>query len=115
MALAWILDNFAVVATIVLFVAGIVLRERKRAWFEWANETLFMAFDNAEKRGILEGLNGADKLQHYLNIWRQAYREQFGKEPSGNAMIYAINKAAELSKQEKEIREKVAALANPKS
>lgn len=115
MALEWILDNFAVVATIVLFVAGIILRERQRAWFEWANETLFLAFDNAEKRGLLEGLSGADKLRHYLNIWRQAYREQFGEEPSESAINYAINRAAELSKQEKEIREKVAALANPKS
>lgn len=115
MALEWILDNFAVVATIVLFVAGIVLRERKRAWFEWANETLFLAFDNAEKRGILEGIPDIAKLQHYLNIWRQVYREQFGKEPSESEMTYAINKATELAKREKEIREKVAALASPKS
>lgn len=115
MALEWFLDNFAVVATIVLFVAGIVLRERQRAWFEWANETLFLAFDNAEKRGLLEGLPGAEKLEHYLTIWRKAYWERFGEEPSESAMTYAINRAAELSKQEKEIREKVAALANPKS
>ena len=114
MVLEWIMDNFTVVATIVLFIAGIVLRERKRAWFEWANETLFMAFDNAEKRGILEGLPAADKLEHYLNIWRQAYREQFGREPSEQAMLYAMNKAAELSNKEKTIREKVADLANPK-
>lgn len=111
----WILDNFAVVATIVVFVAGIVLRERKRAWFEWANETLFMAFDNAEKKGILEGLSGADKLRHYLNIWRQAYMERFGREPSETDMNYAINRATELAKREKEIRAMVASLANPKS
>lgn len=115
MVLEWILEHFTVVATIVLFIAGIVLRERQRAWFEWANETLFMAFDNAEKRGILEGLPAADKLEHYLNIWRQVYREQFGREPSEDAMMYAINKAAELSQKEKQIREKVAVLANPKS
>lgn len=110
----WILENFTVVATIVLFIAGIVLRERKRAWFEWANETLFMAFDNAEKRGILEGLPGVEKLEHYLNIWRQVYREQFGREPNETDMIYAINKASELARREKEIREKVAVLADPK-
>lgn len=111
----WILDNFTVIATIVLFVAGIILRERKRAWFEWANETLFLAFDNAEKKGILEGLAGVDKLRHYLNIWRQVYREQFGTDPSEADIIYAINKAAEWSNREKEIREMVDALANPKS
>lgn len=111
----WILENFALVATIVMFVAGIVLRERKRAWFEWANETLFMAFDSAEKKGILEGLSGADKLRHYLSIWRQAYEERFGKQPSEADMTYAINKATELAKREKEIREMVASLANPKS
>lgn len=115
MALEWILDNFTVVATIVLFVAGIVLRERQRSWFEWANETLFMAFDNAEKRGLLEGLPGAEKLEHYLNIWRKAYWERFGKEPGESDMAYAINKATELAKREKEIREMVASLASPKS
>lgn len=109
-----ITSNFPLVATIVVFVAAMVLRERSRAWFEWANETLFMAFDNAEKRGILEGLPGVDKLEHYLNIWRQAYREQFGREPSENDMIYAVNKATELAKKEKTVREKVAGLANPK-
>lgn len=111
----WLLDNFSVVATIVLFIAGIVLRERRRAWFEWANEVLFMAFDSAEKRGILEGIPDIAKLQHYLDIWRHEYRKQFGKDPSEADMMYAVTRAAELSQREKQIREMVAVLADPKS
>lgn len=110
----WILENFAIVATVVIFIAGIVLRERKRAWFEWANETLFLAFDNAEKRGLLEGLPGKEKLTHYLGIWRRGYVERFGKEPDENMMQFAIDKAAELSKKEKSVRQTVEALSNPK-
>lgn len=109
-----ITSNFPLVATIVVFVAAMVLRERNRAWFQWANETLFMAFDNAEKRGLLEGLPGQEKLTHYLGIWRQAYVERFGKEPDENMMQFAIDKAAELSKKEKSVRQTIEALSNPK-
>lgn len=110
----FLLDNFSLVVTVVLFVAAALLTGKRRAWFEWANETLFLAFDNAEQRGLLEGLKGQEKLTHYLTIWRQAYAERFGKEPDQKAMEYAVNKAAELASKEKTVRQKVESLANPK-
>lgn len=111
----WLMENFALVATIVAFAAAFLLTGKRRAYFEWANEILFLAFDNAEKRGILDGWSGADKLRHYLGIWRQAYLERFGKEPGEEEMQFAINKAAELAIKEKRIKATVEELANPKS
>jgi len=111
----WLMENFVLVATIVAFVAAFLLTEKRRAYFEWANETLFLAFDNAEKRGLLDGWTGADKLRHYLGIWRQAYIDRFGKEPGEDAVEFAINKAAELAIKEKSVKATVEGLANPKS
>ena len=111
----WFMENFVLVATIVAFVAAFLLTGKRRAYFEWANEILFLAFDNAEKRGLLDGWTGADKLRHYLGIWRQAYIDRFGKEPGEEEMQFAINKAADLARKEKSIKEIVEGLANPKS
>lgn len=108
-----ILNNWELVVTIIMFAAAILLKGKQRAWFEWANETLDLAFDNAEKKGLLEGIGGADKLQHYLNIWRQAYRERFGTDPTEQAITYAVNRAASLAEKEKTIA-KIGELANPK-
>jgi len=47
------MENFALVATIVAFAAAFLLTGKRRAYFEWANEVLFLAFDNAEKKGLL--------------------------------------------------------------
>ncbi len=114
----WFMENFALVATIIAFAAAFLLTGKRRAYFEWANEILFLAFDNAEKRGLLDGWSAADKLRHYLEIWRQAYIDRFGREPGEEAMQFAINKAAELARKEKGIKELVEGvegLANPKS
>lgn len=111
----WLMENFTLVATIVAFTAAFLLTGKQREYFEWANEILFLAFDNAEKKGLLDGWSGADKLRHYLGIWRQAYLERFGKEPGEEAMQFAINKAAELAIKEKSIKATVERLANPKS
>jgi len=87
-------------------VCGGVFADRKgRAYFEWANEVLFLAFDNAEKKGLLDGWSGADKLRHYLGIWRQAYLERFGKEPGEEEMQFAINKAAELALRKRVLKQ----------
>lgn len=111
----WFMENFVLVVTVVAFAAAFLLTGKRRAYFEWANETLFLAFDNAEKKGLLDGWSGADKLRHYLGIWRQVYIERFGKEPGEEAMQFAINKAAELASKEKSIKTIVEGLANPKS
>ena len=111
----WFMENFALVATIIAFAAAFLLTGKRRAYFEWANEILFLAFDNAEKRGLLDGWSAADKLRHYLEIWRQAYIDRFGREPGEEEMQFAINKAAELARKEKSIKEVVEGLANPKS
>ena len=111
----WLMENFALVATIVAFAVAFLLTGKRRAYFEWANEVLFLAFDNAEKKGLLEGWSGADKLRHYLGIWRQIYIERFGKEPGAEEMQFAINKAAELAIKEKSIKATVERFANPKS
>lgn len=111
----WLMENFVLVATIVAFTASFLLTGKRRAYFDWANETLFLAFDNAEKKGLLDGWSGADKLRHYLGIWRQAYMDRFGKEPGEEAIQFAINKAAELASKEKSIKATVEGLANPKS
>lgn len=106
-------DNIEIVLTLVAFVAALVLHGRRRAWFEWANETAFLAFDNAEKLGLIEGWSGAEKLRHYMNLWRSEYVKRFGEEPDEKALEFAATRAAELAVKEKRIRASVEALSDP--
>lgn len=113
--LEFVLNNFELIATVILMVIGAVLGGRRLAWFQWANEVLFLAFDQAEKRGLLEGIKGSDKLAYYLAIWREAYMKRYGEEPNSKAMQYAVNKAAELAQKEKTIKQTIVSLSDPKS
>lgn len=110
----FLLNNLSTVAVVVLFIAAAFLSGKRRAYFEWANETLFLAFDNAEKRGLIDDIPGSDKLRHYLNIWRNAYRERFGKDPDEKKIAFAIERAADLAQKEKSVRAVVESLSNPK-
>jgi hypothetical protein len=111
--LEFLQDNIALVLTLVAFVAALVLRGKRRAWFEWANETAFLAFDNAEKKGLIEGLPGSEKLRHYMNLWRSEYVKRFGEEPDEKTLKFAEKKAAELAVKEKQIRANVEAFSDP--
>lgn len=110
----FLLDNFTTIAMAVLFILGIVLRERKRAAFEVLNETIFFAFDSAEQRGVLEGIPGIQKFSHYMKVWRGLYEEQFGRPPEEKEIAYAARKAGELAEKEKSVREMVEEMARPK-
>lgn len=105
----FILDNWGMVAGIILMVIGVVLTGKKLAYFRWANEVLFFAWAEAEKQGILEGIKGVDKLEHYLMIWKAKYQEKFGTdEVPTTEMGRAVKIAVDLS-----AKEKVHRLANP--
>lgn len=105
----FILDNWGMVAGVILMVVGVVLTGKKLAYFRWANEVLFFAWAEAEKQGILEGIKGVEKLEHYLQIWKAKYQERFGTEGLPAAEIdRAVRIADDLS-----AKEKVHRLANP--
>lgn len=109
-----LLNNFPLIATLVALAAAALLVGKNRSKFEWINETLFLAFDNAEKKGLLEGWSGAEKLQHYLSIWRRAYEDKFGTPPTDKIIDIAVKKAEELSQKEKSISQIVDEMSNPK-
>ena len=110
-----ILDNFELVATLVAFAAALFLSGKNRSYWRWVNETLFLAWDSAEKYGILEDWKGAEKLEHYLRIWREEYEKRFGEPPNEKMIQHAIKTATNLSEREKAIRTMVNEWANPKS
>lgn len=100
-----VLEHFDTIATIAMIVAGVIFTGKKLAWWQWANEITFLAFDAAEKKGLLEGIKGADKLAYYLSIWREAYMKKYGTEPTEKALTFAVNKATELAQKEKILRQ----------
>lgn len=101
---ALMLDHWESMLAIIIFALALVLTGRRLVWFRWFNEIAFFAWDNAEKKGLLEGLKGAEKLQHYLGIYRAQYEKKWGTEPTNSAIARAEVKAAELSAKEKVIR-----------
>lgn len=100
----FILNNFSLISMIVLAIVAIVLGQKRMAFWQWFNETAFIAFALAETHGILEGLKGADKLKHYLEIYKAEYEKKFGKAPGFEDIQQAEAKAAELALKEKEIK-----------
>ena len=102
--LNFVLDNLGFVSMIVLAILAIVFGERKLSLWRWFNETAFIAFALAETHGVLEGLKGADKLKHYLEIYKAEYEKKFGKAPGLEDIQRAEARAAELALKEKEIR-----------
>lgn len=101
-------NNWEMVMLVVLTILAAVLTGNRLDWWKWFNETTFFAWDNAEKKGLLEGIKGADKLHHYLTIYRAQYLKKFGAPPTDGTIEQAVLKAAELSAKEKVIR-----LSNP--
>lgn len=105
---------FTVVISLVAAFLGIRGGARYQAWFKWANETAFFAWHNAETKGLLEGIKGADKFAHYMRIWEEAYKAQYGEEMDDKAVEFATKEAERLSKVDKELKAQVKALADPK-
>ena len=107
-----LLDNLGIVLSGLLALLAYWLGQKKsdkeENWWTWFNEVAFFAFDNAEKKGILEGLPGEEKLKHYLEIYRAEYLRKWGTEPSEMQIAMATARAAELSAKEGVFRE-----ANP--
>lgn len=105
----FVLDNWGLTVTIILMIVGVVFTGKRLAYFKWANEVLFFAWAEAEKQGILEGIKGHEKLEHYLMIWKAKYQEKFGAdELPGSEIDRAVKVAVDLS-----AKEKVHRLANP--
>lgn len=100
----FLFNNWELVATVTLLVVGVFFAGKRMAYFKWANETLFFAWDQAEKLGIAQDLPAYAKIDHYLSIWRRKYVEKFGKEPGPKEMAQAHVVAAELSVKEKAYR-----------
>lgn len=105
-----LVDNWELVLTVVLFILAAILNDKRLAWWKWFNETAFLAWDNAEKKGLLEGLKGKEKLDHYIAVYRAEYIKKFGAPPTEGTIEQATLKAEELSTKEKVIR-----LSNPTS
>jgi hypothetical protein len=106
----FITQNWELLVTVLFVVLAFVLTGKRKAWFSWFNEAIFFAFDSAEKKGLLEGIKGADKLRHFLTVYRDQYTKRFGTEPTSNQLAEAAAKANELS-----IKEKVIRLSSPNS
>lgn len=102
--LEFLSNNWEVVVAVVIFVLAVILRGRQLAWFQWFNEVSFLAWDQAEKKGLLDGWRGAEKLRIYLEIWRREYEKKWGDPPTEGTIEQAKVKAAELSQLEKTIR-----------
>lgn len=105
---AWLFANWELVLAAVFAVLTVVLTQKRKVWWEWFHEVAFFAWDSAEKRGLLEGIKGEEKLRHYLEVYRAQYAKRWGKPPAESDLVVAAEKAAELSAKEKVIR-----LANP--
>jgi len=101
---ALLTDNWETVLLIVFTVLAISITGRRLAWWKWFNETVFYAWDSAEKKGLLEGIKGVDKLNHYLEVYRKQYEKKWGAPPAEGTIEQAVLKAAELSAKEKILR-----------
>jgi len=104
MLVSMLTDNWEVALVILLTILAVVLTGKRLAWWKWFNEIAFYAWDSAEKKGLLEGIKGADKLNHYLAIYRAQYVKKWGAPPTEGTIEQAKMKAAELSAKEKIIR-----------
>lgn len=102
--MAFLQEHFGLVVTIALALVAVVLGKKQMAWWQWFNETTFMAFSLAETYGVLEGNPGLMKLHHFIEIYRQEYIKKWGKEPDEMAKDKAAQAAAELALLEKEVR-----------
>lgn len=99
-----ILGNWQQAVLLLFFVLAMVLVGRRLLWWQWFNEVAFFAWDSAEKKGLLEGLKGMDKLRHYIEVYRSQYIQKWGTPPTEGTLERAVLKAAELSAKEKVIR-----------
>ena len=97
-------NNFGLVSMVLLAVIAIVLGQKRLSWWKWLNETCFLAFALAEKHGITENVKGADKLKHYLEIYKTEYEKKFGKSPGFDDYMKAEDIAAGLARKEKVVR-----------
>jgi hypothetical protein len=107
-ALNWVLgflrDNLSLVLTGVFALLAVILTQQRLTWWQWFHEVAFFAWDAAEKRGLLEGIKGEDKLRHYLEVYRTQYGKKWGEQPTERHLAKAAERAAELSAKEKVIR-----------
>ncbi len=103
-ALGFLQDNFGLVLTGVFALLAVILTQQRLTWWQWFHEVAFFAWDAAEKRGLLEGIKGEDKLRHYLEVYRTQYGKKWGEQPTERHLAKAAERAAELSAKEKVIR-----------
>ena len=102
--MGFLAEHFSVVVFFLLVLLGLVLGEKQLAWKRWISETLFFAWAEAERQGILHGWEGREKLDYYLTIVHEQYRKREHKEIPDNLVSYAFEQAEELSIKDKVIR-----------
>lgn len=96
-----ITNNIDLILSGIAIIAGLVAGGRYLRYYKIVAEVAFSVWAVVEKHGVDKNLKGGQKLSAFIETWRQAHMNKFGKAPTVKAEKVALAKATDLSVKDK--------------
>ncbi len=87
----------ALATILVAFVAWLIVRW---SWMRHVAELAILAYKYAERQGLLQGVQGYDKIVLFMDYFVERFRDKYGKDPAPSEIGHAVKAMEEEVRKE---------------